>query len=177
MKEEDGLPHLWAILGVPRSWGPLTLQTFMEAQKWKIEKAPSAPYKRAEPTQKETPATLTATWRRRRSPRRQRRTTGSPGPKYSTVVIDAGGAGDCGWRALATASGLQNGKEAEEIAEKIEVLARSLRVKAINRQDVATELGGHRAGRAVQQGHGGWRASQDSGGAVEPLINRLCGII
>ena len=57
---------------------------------------------------------------------------GQPGPGSSTL-LDTGGQGDCGWRALAYSLAKANtGKDDDKIIDRINVLATNLRIKVIS---------------------------------------------
>jgi len=58
---------------------------------------------------------------------------GQPGPGSSTTLLDTGGQGDCGWRALAYSLAKANtGKDDDKIMERINVLATNLRIKVVS---------------------------------------------
>ena len=58
---------------------------------------------------------------------------GQPGPGSSTSLLDTGGQGDCGWRALAySLAKVNTGKDDDKIMERLNLLATNLRIKVIS---------------------------------------------
>lgn len=58
---------------------------------------------------------------------------GQPGPGTGTTLLDTGGQGDCGWRALAYSLAKANtGKDDDKIMERINMLATNLRIKVVS---------------------------------------------